>query len=95
MWEKTWGFVADDYPIIATEIGFMRGDQPGAHVPVIDDTGTYGPALIEYFDKKGISWTVWCFDPDWPAQMIADWDYTPTEQGSFFREVMLEKNSSR
>lgn len=94
-WEKSWGFVADTYPIIATEIGFMRSGLPGAHIPVIDDTGTYGPTLIKYFDRKGISWTVWCFDPDWPAQMISDWNYTPTEQGRFFRKVMLEKNDLR
>ncbi|SMF23877.1 Endoglucanase [Alteromonadaceae bacterium Bs31] len=90
-WEKTWGYVAKKYPMIATEIGWMRKDEPGAHVPVIDD-GSYGPAIVDYLEGKGISWTVWCFDPDWPPQMISDWNYTPTEQGEFFKKVMLEKN---
>ncbi|WP_075187171.1 glycoside hydrolase family 5 protein [Teredinibacter haidensis] len=90
-WEKTWGYVAKSYPIIATEIGWMDENLPGAHVPVMDD-GSYGPAIVKYMADRGISWTVWCFDPDWPPQMISDWEYTPTEQGEFFRKVMLEAN---
>ena len=86
-WERDFGYVADTYPVFATEIGFMSGDAPGAHVPVISDE-TYGTRVTEYFAAKGISWTAWCFDPDWPPQLISDWDYTPTPQGEFFRGVM-------
>ena len=77
--------------MIATEIGFMAGDQPGAHIPVISDV-SYAERITAYFESKGMSWTAWCFDPDWPPQLIADWDYTPTEQGAFFREYMLEND---
>jgi len=66
----------------------MSADDPGAHIPVISDE-KYGKTIINYFRKKGISWTVWNFDPDWPPQLIADWDYTPTKQGAFFKDVML------
>jgi len=90
-WAKDWGFAAKKYPIIATEIGYMHADLPGAHEPVKDD-GSYGPAIVNYLDKIGASWTVWCFDPDWPPQMISDWNYTPTDQGRFFRDVMLKAN---
>ena len=90
-WERDFGFVADTYPLFATELGFMAADDPGAHIPVISDE-EYGRAIIRYFKKKGISWTAWCFDPDWPPQLIADWDYTPTKQGAFFRKVMKEGN---
>jgi endoglucanase len=87
-WERDFGYVADTYPLFATEIGFMAAGDPGAHNPVISDV-EYGKAVISYFDKKGISWTAWCFDPDWPPQLISDWSYTPTVQGAFFRGVML------
>lgn len=90
-WEKDFGFVADTYPVMASEFGFMAGDDPGAHIPVIDDE-SYGRDVIDYFNRKGISWTVWCFDPDWPPQMISDWDYTPTTQGAFFRQAMQAGN---
>jgi hypothetical protein len=86
-WEKDFGYVADTYPLMAAEIGFMAAEDPGAHIPVISDV-EYGRRITTYFEKKGISWTVWCFDPDWPPQMISDWDYTPTTQGAFFKAYM-------
>jgi endoglucanase len=94
MWEKNWGYLANTYPLMATELGWMREGDKGAHVPVIND-GSYGPQIRDYLAKKGISFTVWCFDPDWPPQMISDWNYTPTEQGRFFRQVMLDANKQQ
>ncbi|MBK1875563.1 glycoside hydrolase family 5 protein [Pelagicoccus mobilis] len=90
-WEKDWGFVADKYPMMCTEFGFMSADGPGAHVPVIADE-TYGHAVIEYFEKKGISWTAWVFDAHWSPQLFSDWDYTPTAQGVVFKKYMEELN---
>ena len=66
----------------------MAAEDPGSHIPVISDE-KYGRIIINYFKKKGISWTVWNFDPDWPPQMISDWNYTPTTQGAFFKNIML------
>jgi len=86
-WDEAFGFVAGRYPLLATEIGYMAPDDPGAHVPVKDD-GSYGPRITDYLAKKGASWTAWCFDPEWPPQLIRDWDYTPTEAGLHFRSVM-------
>jgi hypothetical protein len=88
-WEKDWGHVADKYPILATEFGFMGKDERGAHVPCISDE-SYGEAIINYFDKKGISYTPWCFDPDWPPTLITDWNFTPSRQGKFFKAALLK-----
>ncbi|EDY81827.1 Cellulase (glycosyl hydrolase family 5) [Verrucomicrobiia bacterium DG1235] len=90
-WERDWGFVADKYPMICTEFGFMSADGPGAHVPVIADE-KYGHAIIDYYEKKGISWTAWVFDPQWSPQLFSDWDYTPTAQGKVFKAYMEELN---
>ncbi|MCG8370397.1 MAG: glycoside hydrolase family 5 protein [Proteobacteria bacterium] len=89
LWEEYWGFVADTYPMILTEIGWVREDGHGAHVPVIDD-GRYGPMIAEYIESKGLSWTGWVFDPDWSPVMIEDWEFTPSEQGAFFRQLLLD-----
>jgi hypothetical protein len=86
-WQEDWGFVADNYPVILTEVGFALPDEKGAHIPVKGDE-TYGNALVDFAYDRGISWVVWCFDPDWPPYMFTDWDYTPTRQGEFFRNVM-------
>lgn len=86
-WEADWGYVAETYPVILTEIGFATADEKGVHIPVEGDE-TYGNALVDYTDDRGISWVVWCFDPKWSPFMFTDWDYTPTRQGAFFRSIM-------
>jgi endoglucanase len=87
-WEEDWGFVADKYPVILTEIGFALPEEKGVHIPVFGDE-EYGNAIVNYSARKGISWVVWCFDPNWAPYMFSDWNYTPTRQGKFFKEVML------
>ena len=47
--------------------------------------------LTEYFEKKGISFTVWCFDKDWSPTLITDWNFTPSTQGRFFKEYLQNK----
>ena len=87
-WTRDFGYVAKKYPLFVTEIGYMRPDAPGAHIPVMDD-GSYGKRITDYLDKIGASWTAWCFHPYWPPQLISDWEFTPTESGEYFKEVML------
>jgi endoglucanase len=88
-WEKDWGHVADHYPIMATEFGFMGPDERGAHMPCISDE-SYGEAIMDYFSRKGISYTLWCFDPHWAPTLITDWNFTPSRQGRFFKKFLAE-----
>ncbi len=89
-WEADWGFVADTYPVILTEIGFCLKDERGAHVPVISDE-SYGKAITAYTESKGISWVGWVFDTKWSPMMVWDWDFTPTTQGAFFKAYLQSK----
>jgi endoglucanase len=93
-WDRDFGALARRYPLFATEIGYMTPNAPGSHIPVKDE-GVYGPRITDYLAKKGASWTAWCFQPDWPPQLIADWNYTPTAAGTHFKTVMLEAKSKR
>jgi endoglucanase len=90
-WEKTWtedwGYVAEKYPLILTEIGFCGADDRGAHVPVISDE-SYGDAITTYCAEKGISYVVWVFDPQWAPMLFSDWNFTPTRQGRYFKKAM-------
>jgi endoglucanase len=90
LWDEKWGFAAKKYPLIATELGWVKPDGYGAHIPVMDD-GSYGPRIVDYMEKRGISWTAWVFDPNWSPTMINNWDFEPSEQGAFFKKVMREK----
>ena len=86
-WTKDWGFLADQYPLILTEIGFCGPDDRGAHIPVISDE-SYGDTIVKYTEEKGISWVLWVFDPNWSPMLFEDWDYTPTRQGKYFKQVL-------
>lgn len=90
-WQEDWGFLAESYPVVAAELGFMSADLPGAHIPVIADE-EYGNAIIDFFEERGISWTAWVFDTGWSPQLIQDWTFTPTVQGRFFKEKLMELN---
>ncbi|QFU77336.1 glycoside hydrolase family 5 protein [Halioglobus maricola] len=89
LWQQQWGFAAEKYPLIATEMGWVREDGYGAHVPVIHNEGTYGPDILAFLDARDISWSAWVFDPDWSPTMIEGWSFKPTEQGAFFKKAML------
>jgi len=91
-WEADWGFVADKYPVILTEIGYCKADSEGAHIPVIDD-GYFVQAITEYTAKKGISFVVWVFDPNWSPMLIKDWSFEPTKEGKVWKDKMLEMRS--
>lgn len=84
-WEKDWGFAADKYPQILTEIGFCGPDDEGAHIPVISDE-SYGEAITNYCIKKGISYCVWVFDKDWDPGLIEDWSFKPTPHGEYWKK---------
>jgi len=90
-WEEDWGFLAEKYALFATEFGFMSAEKRGAHIPVIGDE-SYGKAIIDYFNKKGISWTAWVFDPLWSPQLIENWNFEPSPQGRFFKDKLMQLN---
>jgi aryl-phospho-beta-D-glucosidase BglC (GH1 family) len=90
-WEEDFGFAAATYPIVATEFGGFAA--PGATAPAgatgrALDRFAYGPQIFAYLEKKGISWMVWCFDPEWGPTLITDWNYTLSPSGQFAKEAM-------
>lgn len=85
-WEENFGFAADHYPVIATELGFgLWGDQQV-------DESHYGYVILDYLENRGISWMAWVFDADWHPSMIADWDgYKLTDSGEYFKKALHGK----
>ena len=86
-WTKDWGFVKEKYPVILTEIGYCREEDPGAHIPVISDH-SYGKAISTYADQNNISYIVWVFDKNWSPQLFTDDVFTPSYQGTFWKEKL-------
>lgn len=89
-WTADWGFVAAKYPVILTEIGFLEPEAPGGYNPITGDE-SYGDAITAYCAKRGISYTLWCFDPHWGPCLIKDWSFTPTRAGAYFKKTLQTK----
>ncbi len=85
-WTADWGFAAEKYPLMLTEIGYCGPEDKGAHIPVISDD-SYAETIVQYCAERGISYIVWVFDPNWAPGMFSDWEYTPTRQGRFFKNL--------
>jgi aryl-phospho-beta-D-glucosidase BglC (GH1 family) len=81
-WEEDFGFAAGKYPVFATEFGGFAA--PGANAP-----DAYGPAIIKYLESRGISWMVWCFDPEWGPTLLSNWEYKLTPSGEFAKQAMM------
>jgi hypothetical protein len=82
-WEEDFAFVADRYPMIATEIGF--GLKPGE---TIDDSH-YGNRITRFLEQRGIGWMAWVFDPAWQPRMLETFDgFRLTGSGEFFKQAM-------
>jgi hypothetical protein len=89
------GFAASKYPIIATEFGGFARPASTNTEPVSSDStargnrgASYGPAIIKYLEGKGISWTVWCFDPEWGPSLLRNWDYQLNPSGEFAKAAL-------
>ena len=85
-WEENFGFAADRYPVLATELSFWleEGDN-------IDDDH-YGHHIINYLESRNIGWVCWVFDPEWHPQMLKSWDsYELTGVGAFFKDALNGK----
>lgn len=87
-WEADFGFVASRYPVIATEFGGFPKPPEAGSTETPAKNATYGPEIIQYLEKRGISWVVWCFDPEWGPTLIKNWEYELTPSGEFARSAM-------
>ena len=50
----------------------------------------YVQIITDYCKKKGISYVVWVFDPNWSPMLIEDWTYKPTEAGAVWKAEMQQ-----
>ncbi|MDR0348279.1 MAG: glycoside hydrolase family 5 protein [Tannerella sp.] len=83
------GFSIDNFKLKDPSRGAVMGNfvmKPGE--PIDFNGDHYGNQIIDYLESKGISWTIWVFDPDWGGGKIKSWNYEPTDGLKFFSEGM-------
>ncbi len=90
-WHKTWdaafGNVAKAQALIVGEVGFdPQADPKSGMYGTVEDFGV--PLVDNYLERRQIGWLAWNFSPVWPPTLLANWSYTPTIAGEFFREKL-------
>ena len=50
---------------------------------------SYMPSIIKYLEGRGISWVVWCFDPQWGPTLIRNWNYDLNASGEFAKAAIV------
>lgn len=84
-WEEDFGFAANRWPVFATEMGFTPGYRGRT------DYDDYGESIVNYLENRGISWTVWVFDPEWGPALISSWEtFQLTKGGEIFKKAMQD-----
>jgi hypothetical protein len=100
-WEEDFGFAAAKYPLIATEFGgFAAPAAAGAPAPApaapagrgrggFGPDPEYGPSIIKYLEGRNISWTLWCFDPEWGPSLLSNWTSFQLNASGQFAKLAL------
>jgi aryl-phospho-beta-D-glucosidase BglC (GH1 family) len=87
-WERDFGYLAKIHPVMLTEFGF---DPHDTILPSVYKADTnYGKRILDFAKARGMSWTAFVFynGSGWPMPLFKDWNYTPTESGAFFKEML-------
>ncbi len=89
-WDKAFGNVKADFPVIATELGFDSDEKPEEIFNDNGGKGLYRDEIMSFLEDKKISWTAWAFSHAFTPALLLDLDFTPSESGEFFRKIMLK-----
>ena len=87
-WDEHFGYLTDKYPVFIGEFGY----QSNSRIENINSsTENYGISLIEYINKKEISWSAWIWSDTWYPPMLKNWDYEPTEFGALVKKSLNQE----
>jgi endoglucanase len=88
-WDTYFGNLKATYPVLATEFGFQNNGSSVYDENAYQGGTSYRSDLDAYLDGKGIGWMAWSFGPLWEPILTLDWNYTPSEQGQFYKDRLL------
>lgn len=82
-WDRWFGDVAAQYPVVVTEWGWMESDPSGKQLYLVGSQTTYGEPFLEYLDQHGIGWVACWYDDEWQPAMFEQAFKRPTPFGRF------------
>lgn len=82
-WDHWFGEVAQEYPVVSTEWGFIDEGLTDASTYLVGTQAKYGEPFLKYLDNKGIGWVACWYDDDWLPPMFKKGQFQPTQYGQF------------
>lgn len=83
MWQYWFGDVAEKYPVLITEWGFMDENRDAAPDYLIGSELTYGHPFTEYLNAREIGWVGCWYDDEWLPNMFTENGKGTTYNGNF------------
>ena len=74
-------------PVVVTEWGFQA--QTEEHFK--GTAASFGTPFLDFIESHGLSWTAWCWHPEWTPNLLEDDWKTPTEFGRFIKDALAGK----
>jgi len=95
MWQYWFGEVAEKYPVLITEWGFMDENRDAAPDYLIGSESSYGQPFMEYLDARGIGWVGCWYDDNWiPNMFTRDWK-AYTLNGNFILRELENRSTTQ
>ncbi len=76
LWDAWFGELAQKYPVLVTEWGFMDENRAEGPDYLRGDAAGYGQPLLDTLNQRGIGWVACWYDDAWLPQML-------TSEGAF------------
>lgn len=91
-WDRTFGFLAETYPIVVSEWSYHDANGNEATGSPLKD---FGQPFMEYMDAHRFSWMAFEYYPIGLSSLVELVFRTPTEFGAFVRESLADVRRSR
>jgi endoglucanase len=85
-WDGWFGDVAEKYPVISTEWGFMDKSESSASSYLVGKRTGYGEPFLKYLTDRGIGWVACWYDDEWLPPMFEEGQKQLTDYGKFVLE---------
>jgi len=88
MWDTWFGDVSEEYPVVASEWGYMDENRENSPSHLAGDQVSYAEPLLSYLDAHGMGWIACWYDDEWtPPMFFPRWE-SPTRFGIFVLEQL-------
>jgi aryl-phospho-beta-D-glucosidase BglC (GH1 family) len=88
MWANWFGKVAEKYPVVITEWGFMDQSKDATTSYLVGTPVTYGIPFLDYLEARNISWIACWYDDEWLPPMFTEGDEGYTAYGEFVMQKL-------